>query len=115
MLNNYRYPIALFLVSFIFFLTGILLRTMHLPVGNFMTICMVIFQVISIIWLMILFFKFSYPTILFLGGFVLFLVGLVFKIQHWVGGQLIVCGMIAVQIIAIAWLIFSLLKDKAEA
>jgi hypothetical protein len=115
MLNNYRYPIALFLASFIFFLTGVLLRTMHFPVGNFMTICMVIFQVISILWLMILSFKSNYPTVLFLAGFILFLVGLAFKIQHWPGGQLIISCTIIMQIIAIAWLIISLLKDKAKA
>jgi len=113
--NDYRYPVALFLTSFIFFLTGILLRTLHLTGGNFMTICMVVFQVVSIIWLMVIFFKFSYPTILFLAGFVLFLIGQILRIMHWQYGQLIVCIMITVQIVAIAWLIFSLLKDKVRA
>ena len=79
-----------------------------------MTICMVIAQAIAIIWVLTLVFKSNYPAVLFSGSFMLFLIGLSFKIMHWAHAQLIIYSMVVAQIIAIVWLIFSLFKKNAK-
>jgi hypothetical protein len=42
------------------------------------------------------------------------MIGLLFKIQHWLGGSLITGSMIMVQGIALAWLIVILLVEKRK-
>jgi hypothetical protein len=57
-----------------------------------------------------MFFNFRYPIILFILSFAGILLGLVLKILHWPGGQLIIGSMIMVQAISIVWLIVILIK-----
>jgi hypothetical protein len=49
--------------------------------------------------------NFRYPIVLFLTSFVVLMIGLVFKIQHWPGAQLITGSMWMVQVVSIIWLI----------
>ena len=49
--------------------------------------------------------SFRYPVVLFLTSFVVLMIGLAFKIQHWPGAQLITGSMWMVQIVSIIWLI----------
>jgi len=58
-----------------------------------------------------MFFNFRYPIILFLLSFAGIMLGLVLKILHWPGGQLIIGSMIMVQVIAIIWLIIIIVKS----
>jgi len=69
---KFRYPIALFLVSFIFFLTAMLLRITFWPGAQLMVYLMLLVQATAITWTMSLFFKPRYPLFLFLAGFILF-------------------------------------------
>jgi hypothetical protein len=57
-----------------------------------------------------MFFNFRYPIILFILSFAGILLGLVLKIFHLPGGQLIIGSMIMVQAISIIWLIVILIK-----
>ncbi len=57
-----------------------------------------------------MFFNFRYPIILFILSFAGILLGLVLKILHWPGGQLIIGSMIMVQAFSIIWLIVILVK-----
>ena len=57
-----------------------------------------------------MFFNFRYPIILFILSFAGILLGLVLKILHWPGGQLIIGSMIMAQAISIVWLIVILIK-----
>lgn len=52
------------------------------------------------------------PIILFILSFAGMMLGLIFKVLHWLGGQLITGSMIMVQIIAIVWLIVIVAKGK---
>ena len=52
------------------------------------------------------------PVILFILGFVGMMFGLMLKIMHWPGGQLITGSMLMVQLIAIVWLIIMIAKNK---
>jgi hypothetical protein len=49
--------------------------------------------------------NFRYPVTLFLASFVVLMIGLLFKIMHWPGGQLITGSMLIVQVVSIIWLI----------
>lgn len=51
-------------------------------------------------------------VILFILSFVGMMLGLMLKIMHWPGGQLITGSMLMVQVIAIIWLIIIILKSK---
>lgn len=53
-----------------------------------------------------------YPVVLFLTSFVMLMVGLIFKIQHWAGAQLIIGSMWMVQIVSIIWLIMLLVRKR---
>jgi hypothetical protein len=112
MLYNFRYPIILFLASFILFLISMLLKTMYWPGGVLVSWAGIIVQVNAIGWLMTKFFKSWYPWLLFLAGFIVFLTGLVFKIMHWPNARLVIVSMIIVQIISITWLIVIILKKQ---
>src|SRR5580658_508480 len=115
MIYNFRYPLVLFLFSFILLLAAMLLKTMHLPGGTLISWIMIITQVISIIWLMSTFFKFKYPVLLFLASFILFLIGIAFKIMHWPNAQFIIASMIVVQISAVVWLIVVILQPEKSS
>ncbi|MES2110258.1 MAG: hypothetical protein V4577_15985 [Bacteroidota bacterium] len=52
------------------------------------------------------------PIILFILSFAGMMLGLMLKILHWAGGQLITGSMIMVQVIAIVWLIIVVAKTK---
>lgn len=52
------------------------------------------------------------PVILFILSFVGMMLGLMLKILHWPGGQLITGSMLMVQLIAIVWLIIIIAKSK---
>ena len=114
MLYNFRYPLVLFLGSFILFLISMLLKTMHWPGGVLVSWAGIIVQVNAMVWLMPKFFKSMFPGLLFLVGFIVFLTGLAFKIMHWPNAQLLTGSMIILQIILITWLIVIILK-KGES
>jgi hypothetical protein len=61
-----------------------------------------------------MFFNFRYPIILFILSFAGIMLGLVLKILHWPGGQLIIGSMIMVQAISIVWLVVILIKGTKE-
>jgi len=107
---SFKYPVVLFLASFVLLLAGLLLKFQHWPGGQLTTWIMLLTQVISVIWLMSMLFKYRYPAVLFLTSFVLFLCGISFKIMHWPNGQLIIASMLIVQIIAVIWLIVNILR-----
>src|ERR1700678_632380 len=115
MIYNFRYPIVLFLFSFILLLAAMLLKTMHLPGGTLISWIMIICQVISIVWLMSMSLKFKYPVLLFLAGFILFLMGLAFKIMHWPNAQFIITSMLIVQMSAVIWLIVVILRHEKSS
>lgn len=54
--------------------------------------------------------KLRYPIALFLASFVMLMIGLLFKIMHWPGGQLLTGSMFMVQAVSIVWIIIVLLK-----
>jgi|GEM_PF-881387 len=109
--SNIKYPIALFLVSFVLFLGAALLVTTHWPGAQLMVFGMLIAQGIAVLWLMLLLLKYKFPIVLFLASFILFLAGLLFRILHWPGGLFITGIMTLVLIGALIWLIVILLKE----
>jgi uncharacterized membrane protein len=58
--------------------------------------------------------NFRYPITLFLASFVMLMIGLLFKIQHWPGGQLLTGSMLMVQATAIIWLIILIVKGSKK-
>jgi hypothetical protein len=58
-----------------------------------------------------MFYNFRYPITLFLLSFVGMMLGLMLKILHWPGGQLVIGSMIMVQTISIIWLIIIIIKS----
>ena len=58
--------------------------------------------------------NFRYPVVLFLTSFVVLMIGLLFKIQHWPGAQLITGSMWMVQIASIVWLIVLLARPNKK-
>jgi hypothetical protein len=58
--------------------------------------------------------KLRYPIALFLASFVMLMIGLIFKIMHWPGGQLITGSMFMVQAVSIVWIIIVLLKPTKK-
>ncbi|CAN5293870.1 hypothetical protein BH09BAC6_BH09BAC6_20100 [soil metagenome] len=61
-----------------------------------------------------MFFNPRYPIALFLASIVLLMVGLMLKIMHWPGGQLLTGSMIMVQVVSIVWLIVIIFKKPEE-
>ncbi|HZY36323.1 MAG TPA: hypothetical protein VFE53_06720 [Mucilaginibacter sp.] len=61
-----------------------------------------------------MFFNLRSPIILVILSIPGTMIGLLFKIQHWLGGSLITGSMIMVQGIALAWLIVILLVEKRK-
>lgn len=59
-------------------------------------------------------FKFRYPLALFFASFVMIMVGLMLKILHWPGGQLVTGSMFMVQGVSIVWIIILLLRPKKK-
>jgi len=57
-----------------------------------------------------MFFNFRYPVILFILSFAGILIGMVLKIFHLSGGQLIIGSMLMVQAFSIIWLVVILIK-----
>jgi hypothetical protein len=57
-----------------------------------------------------MFFNFRYPLVLFLSSFILMLGGMMLKVLHWPGGQLLFGSMLMVQAISIIWLIVVIIK-----
>ncbi len=110
MFSNFKYPILLFLASFILLLAAMLLKLLHWPGAQLMAIGTIMAQVIAINRLMAIFFKSRYPVVLFFSGFILFIIGLAFKIMHWPNAQLIIVSMIMLQIIVVAWLFITIIK-----
>lgn len=55
--------------------------------------------------------NYRYPLILFGLSFAGLILGGAFKIMHWPGGQLICGSMIMVQVFAIGWLIYIILRN----
>ncbi|HTD99248.1 MAG TPA: hypothetical protein VK668_08160 [Mucilaginibacter sp.] len=56
--------------------------------------------------------NFRYPIALFAASFIMVFVGLLFKVQHWPGAQLITGSMLMAQAISIVWLIVIIIKSK---
>ena len=112
-MEKFRYPIALFLVSIMLQMVDSLLRLLHLPGEQILSVCIFIIQVRVILWVMPLT-KFRYLIMLFLSGFILLRVGLMFKILHWPGGEWISVSMLIVQIISITSIIVLLLRPKGN-
>jgi len=61
-----------------------------------------------------MFYNFRYPITLFLLSFVGMMLGLMLKILHWPGGQLVIGSMIMVQAISIIWLIIIIIKSGGK-
>ncbi len=59
-----------------------------------------------------MFSNFRYPAILFILSFLGIMIGLILRILHWPGGQLVTGSMIMVQVIAIIWLIVIIIKPS---
>jgi hypothetical protein len=59
-------------------------------------------------------FKFRYPLALFFASLVMIMVGLMLKILHWPGGQLVTGSMFMVQGVSIVWIIILLLRPKKK-
>ena len=57
MFFNPRYPIALFLASIVLLMVGLMLKIMHWPAGQLLTGSMIMVQIVSIVWLIIIIFK----------------------------------------------------------
>jgi hypothetical protein len=58
--------------------------------------------------------KFRNPIALFLASFVMLMIGLLFKIAHWPGGQLITGSMLMVQAVSIIWLIVLFVRPNKK-
>jgi hypothetical protein len=56
-MGNFRYPITLFLASFVVLVIGILFRIMHWPGGRLITGGMLMVQAVAIVWLILLLVK----------------------------------------------------------
>lgn len=56
--------------------------------------------------------NFRYPLVLFAAASVFFLIGILFKIQHWPGATVIPGSMMMVQGFAIVWLVVAVLRGK---
>jgi len=54
MFNNFRYPLVLFLSSYLLLVCSWLLRVLHWPGGSLLFGSMLMVQAISIIWLIII-------------------------------------------------------------
>jgi hypothetical protein len=57
MFYNFRYPAVLFILSFIGIFIGLSFKIMHWPGGQLITGSMIMVQLISIIWLIIVILK----------------------------------------------------------
>ncbi|WP_428328164.1 hypothetical protein [Mucilaginibacter sp.] len=57
MFYNFRYPLILFILSFVGMMFGTVLKIMHWPGGQMVSGSMIMVQVISIIWLVIILIK----------------------------------------------------------
>jgi hypothetical protein len=57
-----------------------------------------------------MFFNFRYPVILFILSMAGMMLGLVFKMMNWQGGQLLMGSMIMVQALSIVWLIILIIR-----
>ena len=57
-----------------------------------------------------MFFNFRYPLLLFILSFVGMMLGMMLKILHWPGSQLVIGSMMMVQFIAMVWLIIIIVK-----
>jgi hypothetical protein len=57
LMGNFRYPIALFLASFVMLMIGLTLKIMHWPGGQLITGSMFMVQAISIVWIIVLILK----------------------------------------------------------
>jgi hypothetical protein len=110
MSTKLKYPTVLLLTGFILLFAALMLRFLQWPGGQFIAWGAIILQVISIKWLMAIFFKSRYADMLFLAAFILLLAGLAFKIMHWPYAQAIIVTMILIMIIAVTWLIVVMLK-----
>ncbi len=111
MFYNIRCPVILFLVSFKLQLLGMFLRLMHWPGVQFVSWVLIIVQIVSIAWLMSIFFKSRFPLLAFMVSFIAMIMGLMFKILHWPNAQLITGGMIVLQIVFITSLIIIMLNE----
>jgi len=58
--------------------------------------------------------KYRYPIVLFITSAVFLMIGLLFKIQHWTGGQLLSGSMLMVQVVALVWLGVILYRDAKK-
>ena len=56
--------------------------------------------------------KYRYPVVLFLASFLLIIVGLLFKIQHWPNSQVTFGAGLIVQMFSILWLIVAILRKQ---
>lgn len=54
MFNNIRYPITLFILSFLGMMLGMALRILHWPGGQVITGSMIMVQVVAIVWLVVI-------------------------------------------------------------
>jgi hypothetical protein len=61
MFYNFKYPIVLFLASFVLLLVGLLLKIMHWPGGHLMTGSMIMVQIVAIIFLIVIVLKRTNP------------------------------------------------------
>jgi len=53
-MGNFRYPVALFLASFVLLIIGTLFKIMHWPGGKLLTGSMLMVQAVVIVWLIVL-------------------------------------------------------------
>jgi len=59
-----------------------------------------------------MFYNFRIPVVLFIASFLFMFTGMLFKILHWPGGNLLFGSMIMVQAISIIWLIIIIVRPK---
>ncbi|WP_259068552.1 hypothetical protein HDF24_06610 [Mucilaginibacter sp. X4EP1] len=61
-----------------------------------------------------MFYNYRYPITLFLLSFLGMMLGMVLKIMHWPGGQLVIGSMVMVQAFSIIWLIIIIVKGGGK-
>jgi len=53
-MERFRYPLSLFITSFVMLVIGLFLKIMHWPGGQLIMGSMLMVQVVSVIWLIVL-------------------------------------------------------------
>ena len=53
-MDRFRYPLSLFIASFVMLVIGLFLKIMHWPGGQLITGSMLMVQVVSVVWMIVL-------------------------------------------------------------